>query len=361
MDSSEYEQFCESLRLLAESDDLGHLLRSIEETACSLLPGVDCEILRSPSVPGPKHTLRVPLATRPGENTTSWLVAGGHAHSEAGLRKVAILSLIASAAISRARGQQKGLIKLDRLSADNDTMIRDLVFARQILTEMLPRQVLETDHFSVAARLDPAERVGGDCFDYVRHGDQIHFMLADAVGHGLGSTLLVFECRAAWRALSLGQIGLAERVRLLNILLYENTGPERFVACCVGTLQESSGELEVAVCGISPLFVHQARDDQMVLYEDSDPPLGLFPDTVFQVQNLLLEENDCLTVVTDGVLDWHDPLGEFFGEARLATLLSHCATLTPALHLESIFANLHAFGGVQGQRDDACALVIYRH
>lgn len=361
MESEDYEPFFESLRLLAETDDIEPLLHTIEETACSLLPGVNCAVILTPSLPGPEHTLRIPLTNLPGESTTGWLVAEGQEHSPAGLRKAAILSLIASAAIRRASLQKRGTVKLDRLNADNDTMIRDLVFARQILTEMLPRENLESPNFSVAARLEPAERVGGDCFNYVSHGGHIHFMLADAVGHGLGSTLLVFECRAAWRALSLGQISLGERVRLLNEQLYENTGPERFVACCVGTIEESSGDVEVAICGISPLFVHQARNDQMVLYEDSDPPLGLFPDLVFQVQTLRLEENDCMTIVTDGVLDWHEPAGEFFGEARLATLLSHCAALTPTLHLESIFAHLRAFGGTHGQRDDACALVIQRH
>lgn len=248
-----------------------------------------------------------------------------------------------------------------RLTADHDLMLADLVFARQVLDEMLPSGPLCGEAVHVAGRLLPAEKVGGDLYSYAQDATgHINFMLADAVGHGLGSTLLVFECRAMWRALSMGRVGVGERIRLLNELLFENTGAERFVACCAGAVEQTSGKVELAVCGVSPLFHYRSRWGDVILLEDSDPPLGLFRDTEFRLRSLQLEEGDSLLAVTDGVLEWEGSAAEEFGDERLLELFARHADGGPETVLDAIFSQLSEYSGERSQRDDACALVIRR-
>lgn len=238
-------------------------------------------------------------------------------------------------------------------------MSADIAFARQVLDEMLPRAPLSKNGCHLGGHLLPAERVGGDLFCHTEDGHRVHFMVADAVGHGLGSTLLVFECRAIWRALSLGRLSLTERARLINNLLFEHTGAERFVACCAGTLDTLTGEIELVTAGVAPMFVCRT-DGSIGLLEGLDPPFGIFPDLEFTTRNLALAEGDSAFLCTDGVLEWRGVDGEDYGQERVAEILRGSSSAGPEQVMSALFSDLLSFAGGVAQKDDACALMIQR-
>lgn len=249
--------------------------------------------------------------------------------------------------------------EVTRLSADNDLMSAGLTFARLVLDEMLPNDELVAGEWKLAGRLIPAQRVGGDLFSYVLEGRHIHFLVADAVGHGLGSTLLVYECRALWRALCVGSLGVGERISLLNRLLWENLGPERFVAACAGTLDLTSGRIDLAMCGIAPVFVC-TDEDSLTLLQASDPPLGIFEEHAPRVHVVDLSPRGSLLVATDGVMEWRGSVEEEFGEERVAQLLEANYAAQPIALLDTLFRSLEDFSQGNEQIDDACAVVIQR-
>lgn len=346
--------------MLAETDNVDQLLLALVRIAGGILGSDSVEVtLDSPDF-NIARSFTFPLVTRVEDEPVGWLVADVVPTDADQFKRFSILALIASASIRRARALQKGKKRIFRLRAAKKTLTKDIFFARDIMREMLPQSVIDTPHLSVAGRLEPTGKLGGDCYNYELQGGKVHFLLADAVGHGLGSTLLVLECRAAWRALTMAESSLAEKIRLLNLLLFENIGPDRFVAGCFGTIEEETGLVELALCGVSPLFLFRSEKEAIEQIVDPDPPLGLFCDTGYQMRRFALKPGDCLTIVSDGVIDWQGPEGVFFGEQRLAEMLLHCATFSPTLQLNWIFTQLAAFGGKDGQTDDACSLVIQR-
>ncbi|GMU55676.1 MAG: hypothetical protein AMXMBFR33_48220 [Candidatus Xenobia bacterium] len=340
----------EFLTVFANCRSLDQLISAFEQLATRLLPCQDVRLLVGPDEPQTEYPLQIPLTSADGM-TVGHVIASCDPVSDSG-RAAEALALVAAMALRRAQ--------LMRLAREREVLLGEVALARQILMEMLPRGPLTAGSFAISGRLQAADRLGGDCFGYTRSSPgQVSLLLADAVGHGLGSTLLVSECRAIWRAISRGSGTLSERVGLLNRLLAENTGPERFVAACPAILDCQTGTLELISCGLAPHLMYRARTDAVELLEEAEPPLGIFTDYSFQSQQCVLAPGDLFLAVSDGVLEWVGPDSELFGEERLVEVL-HEAIRVGSDPLSSLFQALRDFSRESVQRDDACALLV-RH
>ncbi len=216
---SEIDPVLEMLTSFTNCNSLDELIPTFEKLACRLLPCRDVRLVVGGDEPA-GYPVQIPL-TSDGV-PVGQLFASCEFDADFDLTAEALAS-VATMALRKAQ--------LMRLARERETLLGEVALARQILLEMLPQGPLQAGEFDISGRLRPADRLGGDCFGYSEpFPGRVSLLLADAVGHGLGSTLLVSECRAIWRALSRGSGTLAERVGLLNRLLAENTGPERFVA-----------------------------------------------------------------------------------------------------------------------------------
>lgn len=67
---------------------------------------------------------------------------------------------------------------------------RSLSLAASMQWDLLPPLVLRTDRMTVAALLEPAYEVGGDCFDYALNEPVLDLGMFDPVGHGVASALI---------------------------------------------------------------------------------------------------------------------------------------------------------------------------
>lgn len=184
----------------------------------------------------------------------------------------------------------------------------------------------------------------------------MRFLLGDAVGHGLDSTLLVSECRALWRGLA-REGNLELEVTRLSQLLYENTGAERFVAAIMGHCSDD-GDIDYVACGQGPVFILRAQEIDVL--EDPDPPLGLFPDQQFEVRRVHLEPGDCMFCTTDGVLELEDSQGLGFSPDPLLEALRARPISTAQEIVDGVFRAMDVFCKPETPRDDACALAILR-
>lgn len=236
--------------------------------------------------------------------------------------------------------------------------ISDLIAARTVLREMLPQHPLQAGPYYVQGWLEPARYIGGDCFDYLHRGNQLCFLLADAVGHSLAATMLSLECRALWRAFSRSDDSNRVAALLNSIMSDDERANDRFVAACLGALDIESGALTFTCCGLAPYFM-QTSDGVLSVVEVADPPLGIVEDYRYRTQTAVLKPGDRAVFITDGVTEWIGPEGELFGSERLMALLREGAGEPPEALLERLRASLDEFSAGTAQRDDAAALVLW--
>jgi serine phosphatase RsbU (regulator of sigma subunit) len=233
------------------------------------------------------------------------------------LEQVAMVLAFALAAAGRATDE----VELARRG-------RPLSLPAEIQWELLPRLALATPEYVVAGTLEPAYDVGGDTFDYAAQPQALTVSVTDAMGHGLQAALLAGLAVAALRNARRRRAGLLEQADHANRALHQQFGGERFVTGQVLRLDLPGGTGAVINAGHPlPRLVRGGKVEPVGL--DADLPLGVGPETIYQVQRLALEPGDRLVLLSDGVLEAAPEDGLAYGAGRLDEVLRTSQDVAP--------------------------------
>jgi serine phosphatase RsbU (regulator of sigma subunit) len=196
--------------------------------------------------------------------------------------------------------------------------VRPMRVPAEIQWRLLPPTTLRADGISLAGLLEPWDEVGGDAFDYALNDGRLHLALFDAMGHGLGATLLSTLAVGSYRNARRGRADLADQYRAVDIAIATQFGREQFVTGLLLELDAASGLLRWVSAGhLPPLLIRHERPVKLPPLRPATP-LGLrFTTGRPPVHTLQLEPADRLVLYTDGVIEARRH-GQFFSEERLA-------------------------------------------
>jgi serine phosphatase RsbU (regulator of sigma subunit) len=175
--------------------------------------------------------------------------------------------------------------------------------AAEIQRRLLPSAfTCEGAQFTVAGWLEPASEVGGDTFDYSVERDILHVSISDAKGHTVNAAQLATLAVSSLRNSRRSQSSVAEQARAANATISEHTTDEDFVAAIVMSVDLVTGVVDVVNAGHPT--PHLVRNGVPTVVElEADLPFGIFAETDYRVQELVLEPGDRLVLVTDGMLE----------------------------------------------------------
>jgi len=227
--------------------------------------------------------------------------------------------------------------------------------------DLLPPLVLRTPRCSVAARLEPAYDVGGDCFDYALNGPVLDVALIDAMGHGVTSASIASLVVGCYRHARREGRALTNICTSINELLERQFGGEAFATGQLAQLELETGTLSWINAGHPrPLLV---RNGQAIgqLEGVLTLPWGLGEEPASPAQEAL-EQGDGVLFFTDGIIEARTPDGEEFGIDRLVDLTGQCASnqLPPEEIVRRIVRSVldHQDSAL---RDDATVLLVEWH
>jgi len=207
---------------------------------------------------------------------------------------------------------------------------RSLSLAASMQWDLLPPLVLRTERMTVAALLEPAYEVAGDCFDYALNDTVFDMGVFDPVGHGVTSALIAALNVGAYRhdrrrSHSLGQM----HAHLDETMATQFSDPS-FTTGQLARVDLDSGAMTWTNAGHPlPMLVRGGR----VVDLPACPPtlpwgLGSLAGTPtpVPVATEALEPGDSLLFYTDGVIEAHLPGQEEFGVERLVDLVGQHAS-----------------------------------
>ena len=223
--------------------------------------------------------------------------------------------------------------------------------AAEIQRRLLPASyTCEAGQFTLAGWLEPASSVGGDTFDYNLDRDSLQLSITDAVGHQVAAALLATLLVGSLRNGRRGGLDLAAQAAYANDSLAENAPAGQFVTGQLLRVDLHTGSASIINAGhVLPLRLRDGVVEEVELRVE--PPFGVVPGKVFQVQSFPLEPGDRVIFLTDGM------------QERNAVDLDVAAALadTAALHPREV---VHALGAAVLKetggdlRDDATMICL---
>ena len=214
--------------------------------------------------------------------------------------------------------------------------------AQEVQQVLIPEELPQIPGFSIQSVYQPAGQVGGDFFQILpAQNGGVLVCIGDVSGKGMPAAMTVSLLVGTLRTLahytqSPGEILAAMNQRMLG----RSRGG--FTTCLV-LLAVPNGTVTVSNAGhISPYL------DGRELPLENGLPLGLVAESTYAESTFRQEENQQITLVTDGVVEARAESGELFGFERTAAIAAQSA--------ESISRTAQSFG----QDDDITVLTLTR-
>jgi sigma-B regulation protein RsbU (phosphoserine phosphatase) len=196
----------------------------------------------------------------------------------------------------------------------------ELNFALEVQQALFPRQFPPDQGLEFSAVCVPARGIGGDYYDVLQRGDGcLAFAIADISGKGIPAAILMSNVHAVLRTLYDAGHPPGELCSQLNRHLYRVTEGTKFATAFYAEWNERDRSLTYVNAGHpAPLLLGSCSGQ---LLQTGGPPLGIFPDTEFQVGRLVMQPGDMIVLYSDGITEAGLGSGKEFGEARLETAI----------------------------------------
>ena len=221
---------------------------------------------------------------------------------------------------------------IDRLSRQLE-LERDVKIAGYIQQSLIPSHHPEGPSFQAYGVSQPSKVVGGDFFDYVELPDNrgTGILVGDVAGKSIPAAMMMVAAKETIGSQAMVCREPDEAMSRASQLLYQKSGANMFVAACYCVLNPETRELNVVNAGMpAPVLV---RKGKVIPMPRQSPrfPLGLVSSVQYRKHAMILEQDDVVVLLTDGVTE---PLEQElesviqscpFGDAKLFTqeLLKH--------------------------------------
>lgn len=257
------------------------------------------------------------------------------------------------AAIATQIGTAIQNARLVRASVEQQRLAHEMQLAHDLQMKLLPGDAVVAPEAIVAARVVPAESVGGDFYNLFRlKARKTGVMIGDVSGHGYQAALIMALAMSAAAIHSQGTDDPGAVLHALMSTLREELAlTEMFISAFYAVVDPVGGTLRYANTG-HPHAFHLADGEDFVRLQASDPPLGMDDRAPTTTTRGWTPQRDLLVLFTDGVSDARNRAGERFGEERLLDVVRANRDVAPSEILDRVMAMLERHMTGAPSRDD---------
>lgn len=337
-----------------------------------VMPGIDgygvCEALkqRYPSMDMPVIFLS---AKTDAADRVRGLEIGGSDYITKPFDKAEVLARVENhLKIRRLTGE---LIRTNKELTDKQRALdEDLKAAAGIQRSLMPREIPNIKNLSVAWKFMPSHMIGGDIFNIFRL-DENHFGLymVDVSGHGVQSALVTVSVSQMLQPDS----GIATKRKTETPPGYQIVPPrsvletldaeyplerfDKYFTIVYMVIDTASGALAYSNAA-HPSPVVLRYDGTIELLDKGGTIIGLGGLVPFEEGRKTLKAGDRVVLYTDGVVEYRNKEGEFFGEERFYAILASLRQAPINDMLDGILASMNDFGMGKEYQDDITLIAL---
>jgi phosphoserine phosphatase RsbU/P len=237
---------------------------------------------------------------------------------------------------------------------------REMKAVGEIQRSLLPAKLPKIPTLDLAAHYQPAQRAGGDYYDFFPMPDgKWGIFIADVSGHGTPAAVLMAVTHCIAHTHPGPPLPPGKLLDYLNChlsSLYVGT-TSTFVTGFYSIYDPARRVLTYASAGHNPPRLKRCQDGSLLSLDQARGlPLGIVEETHYEEAELQLQQGDQIIFYTDGITEAQSNDGKFFGTERLDQELEKCSLLAQAL-LNSVLKSVEEFANGRPADDDRTIIV----
>jgi len=257
-----------------------------------------------------------------------------------------------------------------------DRIEEDLGAAADIQRSLLPQKIDAIDHLAVAWNFQPCDKIGGDIFNMAQL-DEDHWgiYMLDVSGHGVPAAMVavsVFQNLHPQTGRILMKSGVSQQARVFRSpaqvlekldLEYTFDRFNNFFTINYVVLNAVTGDFTCSSAGHPPPIIIR-QNGSLDMMTSGNPPIGtrdlrLVDEPVaFPEEKRRLNSGDKLLLYTDGVFEYQNHRGEFYGNEQFQQKLIDLNDRPVSKLVDMQFQALMEFGKGAAPKDDISLLGI---
>jgi serine phosphatase RsbU (regulator of sigma subunit)/putative methionine-R-sulfoxide reductase with GAF domain len=332
------------------------------------------EVVRfeNPFLPDTHSEMALPLITR--EGAVGALSVHSRERKAFGETDLAVFETLAGQlanAIANARAYEQVAQAYDeiqllneRLKDENLRMTAELEVTQRLQQILLPteEELEQIEELDIAGFMEPADEVGGDYYDVLKHNGQVKIGIGDVTGHGLESGVVMLMLQTAVRTLMTSDEKDPVRfLSILNRLLQENTQRMQVnKSMTLALLDYEIGQMRVSGQHEQVIVVRKGGQVELKDTLDLGLPLGLVSGVAEFVEEMSidLQPGDGVVLYSDGITEAENEAEEFYGLERLCQVVGAHWAGTAEKVRDAVVADVKAFIGSHKVYDDITLVVV---
>lgn len=255
----------------------------------------------------------------------------------------------------KAAEQQIRRAQVDLAVARNEIKI-----AQQIQANLTPASPIKTDDFEISGFCLPADKVGGDYYDYFYLGEQqLNIVIADVSGHSIGPALFMVETRSALRVQTNPDVTPAATLAALNDFLFADLDhADYFITLFYMQIDLTNRQLSYANAGHPPPLLFNRLQNQFTELDADGLIIGIRQEVQFEERTICLADGDVILFYTDGLTEAENPQQAFFGLEQVKSIFRETANQAPQAIVDALFNALGQFCQTTHFKDDITLMVF---
>ena len=201
--------------------------------------------------------------------------------------------------------------------------------------------------------LQPAETFSGDMFlSGISPAGELHVMLADFTGHGLGAALGAIPASDVFKAMVAKGFAGDKILSVINKKLKKVLPVGMFMAAQYVVVRKDFEYVSVCICGMPDVFIRSVQNRKIKQRIKSGCfALGVMANVDFKqvFEKVAITEGDSIILCSDGVTEAINHKNELFGEQRLEEIINQNDCLSV---VDGVDAAIKAFCANSSQADD---------
>jgi hypothetical protein len=234
------------------------------------------------------------------------------------------------------------VLRFARTRRDEERLASELEAAREVQQVLVPADTPAIPGFRIESVYKPAGQVGGDFFQILPiPAGAVLVAIGDVSGKGMPAAMMVSLLVGRLQALAETSNSPAKILKGLSRGL--RTRSRGGFTTCLILRAAPDGDLTIANAGHIPPYMNGVE-----MAVENGLPLGISEDATYSESDYRLNENEQLTLVTDGVAEARGKDGELFGFARTQAISN-----LPAKEIARVAQSF-------GQEDDISVISVTR-
>lgn len=254
-------------------------------------------------------------------------------------------------------------LSLIQESIENERYKEQLKIAKNVQKSLLPKDLVNNDHLTVAAYSMAADEVGGDYYDILEYREnRFGLIIGDVSGKGTSAAFQMAQMKGIFHSLANQGISPADFNKKANIALSHCLERSSFITSTYFDINTEENILTFSRAGHCPSLFYCKNKNSVDYLKCDGMGLGMVRNSSYEdyvhSNTVSYHAGDTLLLYTDGITEAKNQQGEQFGSDRLKESFTAHASKAPDQVKEGIKNDLSQFIGEMIIDDDYTLVVV---